>query len=146
MVLDEVDYNYSGIALLRSTSTYLLARGYLLAQRERAVRHQAYADATFVQRRQESADRGRGRVGCLGKSFGGDTTQSVPSTAAVIAGGQLDTRLTATLDPELATIVASFNSMLDTPQQRIERDARLATDVSHELRSPLTTLVGSVDL
>jgi len=36
--------------------------------------------------------------------------------------------------------------MVDTLQQRITRDARLAADVSHELRSPLTTLVGSVDL
>jgi signal transduction histidine kinase len=70
----------------------------------------------------------------------------VATTAAAIAGGQLGSRLPATLDPELATIVASFNSMVDTLQQRIERDARLAADVSHELRSPLTTLVGSVDL
>ncbi len=60
----------------------------------------------------------------------------VAATAASIAGGDLDTRLPATLDPELATIVASFNSMVDTLQQRINRDARLAADVSHELRSP----------
>ncbi|MEU8223705.1 HAMP domain-containing sensor histidine kinase [Kribbella sp. NPDC048915] len=70
----------------------------------------------------------------------------VAATAASIAGGDLDRRLPATLDPELATIVGSFNSMVDTLQQRINRDARLAADVSHELRSPLTTLVGSVDL
>lgn len=70
----------------------------------------------------------------------------VASTAVTIAGGDLDSRLAATDDPELATIVGSFNSMVDTLQQRINRDARLAADVSHELRSPLTTLVGSVDL
>lgn len=70
----------------------------------------------------------------------------VAVTAASIAGGELDDRLAATDDPELATIVGSFNSMVDTLQQRINRDARLAADVSHELRSPLTTLVGSVDL
>jgi signal transduction histidine kinase len=70
----------------------------------------------------------------------------VAVTAASIAGGELSSRLPATEDPELATIVGSFNSMVDTLQQRINRDARLAADVSHELRSPLTTLVGSVDL
>jgi signal transduction histidine kinase len=43
-------------------------------------------------------------------------------------------------------MVGSFNSMVDALQQRIERDARFAADVSHELRSPLTTLVASMDL
>ncbi|MGH8866612.1 MAG: sensor histidine kinase [Actinomycetes bacterium] len=70
----------------------------------------------------------------------------VAGTAAAIAGGNLSTRLPATRDPDLATIVGSFNSMVDALSQRIERDARFAGDVSHELRSPLTTLIGSVDL
>ena len=239
------------VSAVFATSTYVLARNYLLAQRERAVRHQAFTDATFVQRRLESAgadvsailtaagppsestiilrwngqwyasalDEGREalppelrtmvaggqtmtqrfhsgdapalaigvplpRVGAefyeiaplteldgilrllsgillggallataAGAGLGAWASRSVitplnkvASTAAAIAGGQLDSRLPATLDPELATIVASFNSMVETLQQRIERDARLAADVSHELRSPLTTLVGSVDL
>ena len=43
-------------------------------------------------------------------------------------------------------MVGSFNSMVDALQARIERDARFAADVSHELRSPLTTLVASADL
>jgi two-component system, OmpR family, sensor histidine kinase MtrB len=68
------------------------------------------------------------------------------TTAGQVAAGQLDTRLAATRDPDLAAIVGSFNSMVDALQQRIERDARMAADVSHELRSPLTTLVASVDL
>ncbi|HEY6739809.1 MAG TPA: HAMP domain-containing sensor histidine kinase [Actinopolymorphaceae bacterium] len=72
--------------------------------------------------------------------------EGVASTAAQIASGQLDTRLPATRDPDLATIVGSFNSMVDTLQQRIERDARLAADVSHELRSPLTTLIAAVEV
>ena len=70
----------------------------------------------------------------------------VAATAAQIAAGQLDSRLPVTRDPGLATIVGSFNSMAETLQQRIERDARFAADVSHELRSPLTTLVASVDV
>jgi len=70
----------------------------------------------------------------------------VAGAAAQIASGALDTRLPATDDPDLATIVASFNSMVDAIHDRIERDARFAADVSHELRSPLTTLVTSVEL
>ena len=70
----------------------------------------------------------------------------VAGAAAQIAGGQLDTRLEPTTDRDLATIVGSFNSMVDSLQARIERDARFVGDVSHELRSPLTTLVASVDV
>lgn len=71
---------------------------------------------------------------------------SVAGAAARIAGGALDTRLATTEDPDLATIVGSFNSMVDAVHERIERDARFAADVSHELRSPLTALVTSVDV
>ncbi len=70
----------------------------------------------------------------------------VAAAAAQIASGALDTRLASTDDPELSTIVASFNSMVDAVHERIERDARFAADVSHELRSPLTALVTSVDV
>lgn len=70
----------------------------------------------------------------------------IAATAAAISGGDLDRRLPGTDDPDLVTMVASFNSMVDALRQRLERDARFAADVSHELRSPLTTLVGSVDL
>ncbi len=66
--------------------------------------------------------------------------------AAEIAGGELSRRLDVTDDPDLATLVGSFNSMVDALQGRIERDARFASDVSHELRTPLTTLLGSVQL
>ncbi|HEX7189556.1 MAG TPA: HAMP domain-containing sensor histidine kinase [Actinomycetes bacterium] len=70
----------------------------------------------------------------------------VAGAAARIAAGSLDTRLDRTDDPDLATIVASFNSMVDAVNDRIARDARFAADVSHELRSPLTALVTSVDV
>jgi signal transduction histidine kinase len=239
------------VSAVFAVSTYALARGYLLDQRERVVQHQALADAGFVQRRLETAgadvsavltaagppaghtvvlkwqdqwyasalDQGRDAVpatlraetaegraaiqrvrtadgpvivvgvplpavggefyeiaplneldailrllstiliggaalaAAAGAALGAWASRSVVTplnrvavAAATIAGGELDTRLPPTQDPELATIVASFNSMVQTLQQRIERDARLAADVSHELRSPLTTLVGSVDL
>jgi signal transduction histidine kinase len=246
---------FGAVTLLVSTvfaaSTYLLARNYMLAQRERVVKNQSLADAEFVQRRLQSAgadisavltaagppadntiilhwheqwyasalDSGRQDVPSLlraqveadtvatqrfqtddgpalavgvplksvdaqfyeiapltelndnlrllstilaggalvsaaaGAALGRWASRSVvtplnrvAATAASIAGGHLETRLPVTRDPDLTTIVGSFNSMVDTLQRRIERDARLAADVSHELRSPLTTLVGSVDL
>ena len=68
----------------------------------------------------------------------------VAGAAARIAGGELQTRLPSTEDPELVTIIGSFNSMVDALGERIERDARFTADVSHELRSPLTTLTTSV--
>jgi len=67
-------------------------------------------------------------------------------TAAAIASGRLDARLEVTDEEELAALATGFNSMVDSLQDRIERDARFASDVSHELRSPLTTLRSAVEL
>jgi two-component system sensor histidine kinase MtrB len=66
--------------------------------------------------------------------------------AAAIAGGQLDTRVQAEDDPDLSALARSFNSMVSALQGRIQRDARFASDVSHELRSPLTTLRTAVEV
>jgi signal transduction histidine kinase len=63
-----------------------------------------------------------------------------------IAADKLDTRLPATDDPQLSPIVNSFNNMVAALQQRVERDARFASDVSHELRSPLMTLAASIEV
>ena len=49
-------------------------------------------------------------------------------------------------DPDLDSLVASFNQMVAALQERIERDARFASDVSHELRSPLQTLAAAVQV
>src|SRR5579883_821897 len=68
----------------------------------------------------------------------------VARAAETIAGGRLDTRLLAAGDRELSTLAASFNRMADALQERIEREARFTSDVSHELRSPLTTLASSL--
>ena len=66
--------------------------------------------------------------------------------AKAIAGGRLDTRLEPTEDPDLSVLANSFNDMATALQNRIERDARFASDVSHELRSPLMTLSASVEV
>ena len=72
----------------------------------------------------------------------GDAAQA----AKAIAGGRLDTRLEPTEDPDLRILANSFNDMAAALQARVERDARFASDVSHELRSPLMTLAASVEV
>jgi len=66
--------------------------------------------------------------------------------ASAIAGGRLDTRLEGTEDPDLRVLTESFNDMAEALERRVERDARFASDVSHELRSPLMTLAASVEV
>lgn len=70
----------------------------------------------------------------------------VSEAAVAIAGGRLDTRVARIDDSDLGTLVNSFNEMAGALQERIERDARFASDVSHELRSPLTTLTASAQV
>ena len=70
----------------------------------------------------------------------------VSQAAEAIAGGRLDTRLEAGEDPDLGVLATSFNEMAQALQDRIERDARFASNVSHELRSPLMTLSAAVDI
>ena len=88
-----------------------------------------------------------------GAAFGGwasrravQPLEQVAAVATRIAGGELRTRLPPTDDPDLVGIVASFNSMVDALSVRIKRDARFVGDVSHELRSPMTTLLTSVEV
>jgi signal transduction histidine kinase len=70
----------------------------------------------------------------------------VSTAATALAEGRLDTRLEVSEDPDLRPISASFNDMAQALQDRIERDARFASDVSHELRSPLMTLAASIEV
>ena len=49
-------------------------------------------------------------------------------------------------DPDLDQLADSFNDMADTVQSRIEREARFASDVSHELRSPITALAAAAEV
>lgn len=70
----------------------------------------------------------------------------VSTAALALAAGKLDTRLATVSDPDLAPISQSFNQMAQSLQDRIERDARFASDVSHELRSPLMTLAASMEV
>ncbi len=64
--------------------------------------------------------------------------------AARVAAGDLQARLPEGGDAELAPLAATFNRTADALEKRVQRDIRFAGDVSHELRSPLTTLVNAV--
>lgn len=70
----------------------------------------------------------------------------VASAATDIASGGLDVRLEDERDPELARLASSFNNMVDAVQTRIQRETRFASDVSHELRSPVTALAAAVEV
>ena len=72
----------------------------------------------------------------------GDAAQA----AKAIAGGRLDTRLEPTEDKDLAQLATAFNDMAAALEDRVERDAQFASDVSHELRSPLMTLSASIEV
>ncbi|CAN5400016.1 HAMP domain-containing sensor histidine kinase [soil metagenome] len=70
----------------------------------------------------------------------------VSVAAEAIAGGRLDTRLGAIDDPDLGILVTSFNHMAQVLEERMDREGRFASDVSHELRSPLMTLSASIEV
>ncbi len=99
----------------------------------------------------------RGLGGCgtliLATLFGFSTSRRllrplsrVADAAEDIASGGLDTRLEGESDPDLDRLASSFNDMADAVQTRIEREARFASDVSHELRSPITALTAAVEV
>jgi two-component system sensor histidine kinase MtrB len=68
------------------------------------------------------------------------------SGARRIASGELGTRIPLTGDADLDPIAESFNDMAEAVQARIARERRFAANVSHELRSPVTSVLGTAEL
>jgi two-component system, OmpR family, sensor histidine kinase MtrB len=68
------------------------------------------------------------------------------AAASRVARGDLEARLPEQADPDLAPLATTFNATATALQLRVQRDARFASDVSHELRSPLTTMVNATEL
>jgi two-component system sensor histidine kinase MtrB len=66
--------------------------------------------------------------------------------ATEVAHGSLDTRVHAEGDPDLLPLADAFNTTTAALRARVARDARFASDVSHELRSPLTTMANAAEL
>ncbi|HVA99725.1 MAG TPA: ATP-binding protein [Acidimicrobiales bacterium] len=72
--------------------------------------------------------------------------RDVSEVARQISEGQIDARIETSSQSDLAVLTNSFNRMVDLFQDRLEREERFASDVSHELRSPLTTLGSSISI
>lgn len=71
----------------------------------------------------------------------------ITAQAEAIAHAGLETRLdTPRVDDEIGRMTRLLNEMLDRLYGAIEANRRFAADASHELRGPLTGLLGEVDL
>lgn len=72
--------------------------------------------------------------------------RAVAAAASSVARGDLDATVDASGDPDLQPLADAFNTTTAELRARVERDARFAGDVSHELRSPVTTLVNAAEV
>ncbi len=52
----------------------------------------------------------------------------------------------ASTGDELEELASAFNGLLDRWHEALERQARFAGDASHQLRTPLTALIGQIDV
>jgi len=75
------------------------------------------------------------------------TVGSITDTAALIESGDLDRRLgDQGTDDEVGKLAATFDSMLDRLQAAMVVQRRLLSDVSHQLRTPLTVARGHLEV
>ncbi|HEY7324425.1 MAG TPA: HAMP domain-containing sensor histidine kinase [Streptosporangiaceae bacterium] len=92
----------------------------------------------------------------IGRALARRTLEPVARASAaarLIAGGRLDTRLTASAADEFGAWAAAFNEMADALEAKIvalsaaqARELRFTANVAHELRTPLTALVAEASL
>lgn len=69
----------------------------------------------------------------------------VAGAAQTVRQGDLTTQVELTGDPDLDPLVTSFNEMVADVRQRIDRDVRFASDVTHELQGPLAALSAATE-
>lgn len=72
--------------------------------------------------------------------------RSISDGAEQVAAGDYSVRLQPTGDADLDPISDSFNEMAAAVQAQISRERRFTANVSHELRSPLTSVLGTAEL
>jgi signal transduction histidine kinase len=71
----------------------------------------------------------------------------ITDRAAAIAQGEFGARLDQpVVDDEIGRMTRLLNQMLDRLHGAIEANRRFASDASHELRGPLTALLGEIDV
>lgn len=71
----------------------------------------------------------------------------IKSLAEQIRHGRLERRIDIGVKgKEIDDLVKIFNEMLDSIQHSMEAQKRFTSDVSHEIRSPLTSLRGSIEV
>ena len=71
----------------------------------------------------------------------------IRSLAEQIRHGRLDRRIDVGVKGrEIDDLAKIFNEMLDSIQNSVEAQKRFTSDVSHEIRSPLTSLRGSIEV
>jgi signal transduction histidine kinase len=75
------------------------------------------------------------------------TVGSITTTAADIGSGALDRRLgDQGIDDEVGQLATTFDSMLERIDRAMTSQRRLLSDVSHQLRTPLTVARGHLDV
>lgn len=72
--------------------------------------------------------------------------RALTDAASRVAAGDLTARLPEQADADLAPLARTFNDTTAALEHRVQRDARFAGDVSHELRSPLTTMTSAAEV
>lgn len=72
--------------------------------------------------------------------------RDMATVAHRISDGDLTARVESSDDPDLGPISMAFNDMAATVESRLERERRFSANVSHELRSPLTGILGTAEL
>lgn len=71
----------------------------------------------------------------------------ITTTAAEIGGGALDRRLNERdANDEVGQLAATFDAMADRLSEAMETQRRLLSDVSHQLRTPLTVARGHLEV
>lgn len=72
---------------------------------------------------------------------------SMADAARAMGAADLTHRLPVpTSADELADLAAAFNGVLDRLREAFERERRFASEASHQLRTPLTALIGQVEV
>ena len=73
--------------------------------------------------------------------------RQMTAAATQMTGDRIEGRLpTAPTRDELADLAAAFNGLLDRLQDSFLRQQRFTTDASHQLRTPLTAILGQIEV